>query len=118
MNNQPSVSEDYLNSLRWWSHWRCPLVPQLKIKKADRHNTSGFNFHWLFFRAWTGDAPSLGASIELSDSGLFIRLTLPYLWTGLFFYMVPSNTKLFMWRKLKALRSIKQKLGGNNEPQG
>ena len=97
--NVAVMSDEYAKTLRWWSHWRCPLVPQLKIKKADRNNTSGFNFAWLFFRAWTGDAPSLGASIELSDNGLHLRLTLPYLWTGIFIYAFPNNIHLKLWRR-------------------
>jgi hypothetical protein len=98
-DDRVAISEDYKNSLRWWTHWKCPLVPQLKIKKADKHNTAGFNFHWLFFRAWTGDAPSIGASVELCDDGLFLRLTLPYLWTGLFFYILPQSWSHKLWRK-------------------
>jgi len=85
-----------------WYHWpRCPLVPDIKFRKADKHNTWSFGFHWLIFRCWTMDNPSLGASIELDDMSLQIRLRLPYLITGLFIPVFPWGLEHKLWRKPK-----------------
>jgi hypothetical protein len=88
----------------WYSWHRLPLAPQWSFRKEDEYNTSGFHFHWLIFRAWTSDAPMLGASIDLAESGCFqIRINLPYLWCGIFIPYYPAWRNRF-WRKPKKQR--------------
>ena len=79
---------------RWYNWPRFPLVPQLETRQEDRHNTWRFHFHWLFFRAWTSDAPMFGASFEIETYGANVRMNLPYLWVGLF---LPFPMRLEMW---------------------
>lgn len=79
---------------RWWRWHRFPLVPQLKIKQEDDHNTWRFNFHWLVFRAWTSDAPMLGFQVEIETYGVQVRLHLPYLWVGVF---IPLGSRIEAW---------------------
>jgi len=106
---------------KWYNWNRFPLLPQLKIRREDLHNTSSFNFHWLIFRAWTSDAPMLGAEINLAENGCFeIRLNLPYLWTGIFIPYYPA-WKNYFWRKpliqrnaIKAKRETKKILARIN----
>lgn len=97
MNDQ--ISATYMAKEKWYNWRRLPLLPKLKTRKEDLHNTSSFNFHWLVFRAWTSDAPMLGIEVNLAENGYFnIRLNLPYLWTGIFIPYYSEWTHRF-WRK-------------------
>lgn len=95
------MNDGFVNRWQWFNWPRFPLVPQLKIKQEDKHNTWGFNFHWLMFRVWTGDAPMLGAEIDI-DTDFKVRLNLPYVWTAIIIPIAPYGAWTFkFWRKPK-----------------
>ena len=58
------------------------LVPVITIKKANKHNTSGFTFRWLFFTFWSLDAFQFQLSFNIDTHwGIGITFLLPYLVT-------------------------------------
>lgn len=99
-DNSVAINLELVHQLKWYYWPRCPLLPDWRIKQADKWNTWGFHFHWLVFRAWTSDAPMLGFQVELDDSQLQIRLNIPYLWTGIFIPIFPINLRHRFWRKV------------------
>ena len=85
-----------------WYHWdRFPILPILKIKNADQHNTWGFYFHWLVFMAWTMDDPEMGFIVMIDDQYIQIQLRFPYLITGIFIPISPRHFSQMLWRKPK-----------------
>lgn len=73
-------SNDNRKPRKWYTNYTFPLVPVLTTKKTDEHNTSGFSFHWLFFRVWSLDAFDFELAL-VADTHWGIGLTakLPYL---------------------------------------
>lgn len=96
-----AINPEFLWQLKWWAFGgRFPLIPQWKYKQSNKYNTSNFWFHWLGFRIWTIDSPSLGFSLELDDQNLEIRLRLPYLITGFWMPLFPYKFSQKTWRKV------------------
>lgn len=88
---------------KWYNNHIFPLIPTLKIKKADEHNTSGFTFKWLFFTIWTLDSPSFEIAI-VADTHWGIGFV------GLFPYLrwviaIPCPEKVGMWINKNLSRS-------------
>lgn len=82
-----------------WYHWhRFALLPNLKIRKADKYNCSSFRFHWLFFRAWSGISPEITLQVTLDDQQLQIRFSLPYIHMGFFIPLFPWSFHQKLWR--------------------
>lgn len=64
----------------WYNNETFPLVPQLTIRPANYHNTSGFSFSWLFFKIWSLDAFQLECSFNIDTHwGIGFTFLLPYL---------------------------------------
>lgn len=98
MSEQVCISEEYVHQLKWYYWPRLPLLPDYRFKKADEHNEWRFWIHWLIFRAWTSGSPGIGFEVKLDDQQLMIRLTLPYLYTGLFIPLFPWKWHQKLWR--------------------
>lgn len=65
---------------KWYNKNIFPLIPVITIKKADEHNTSGFNFRWLFFTFWSLDSFAFEMTIVIDNHwGIGIIGILPYL---------------------------------------
>ena len=80
---------------KWYNNMTFPIIPSLDLKKANKHNTSGFTFHWLFFKVWTIDSPSFEISI-VADTywGIGIIGLLPYFrWV----IAIPCPMELGIW---------------------
>ncbi len=90
---QDSVHTDYPGKpKRWYNSDIFPLIPQLTIRKANKHNTKSISFHWLFFQFWTLDCFQLELSFVISDHwGIGFIGILPYL---RFVFTIPCPEKL------------------------
>jgi hypothetical protein len=65
---------------KWYNHYKFPLIPRLEVRKADKHNTGGFTFNWLFFTVWSLDSFTLELSFVCSGHwGIGVIGVLPYL---------------------------------------
>jgi len=65
---------------KWYNKNVFPLVPILEVKKANKHNTSGFTFRWLIFKFWTLDSFEFEFSIVATGHwGIGFIGVLPYL---------------------------------------
>lgn len=105
---QADVAKSNEPPRKWWNWHLCPLVPQIRTRQEDRHNTWSFHFHWLLFRAWTSDAPTLGVNAEIETYGAHLRFHFPYLWAGIFIpfgMYVDSWIHRHLWRKTKFQRN-------------
>ena len=91
---------------KWYNKNVFPLIPVINIKKASKHNTSGFNFKWLIFTFWSLDSFAFEFAIVADTHwGIGFIGILPYLrWT----ITIPCPTRLGIW--------IDRKL--NRHPQG
>lgn len=74
------TASGYCRKQKWYNNNVFPLIPVLKIKKANEHNTSGFTFRWLVFTFWTLDSFSFEISIVATEHwGIGVIGILPYL---------------------------------------
>lgn len=65
---------------KWYNSYIFPLIPLLTIKKADKYNTEGFTFKWLFITLWTLDNVQFEVAIVLDTHwGIGFIGLLPYL---------------------------------------
>lgn len=65
---------------RWYNNYQFPIIPQLKTKPADRHNTARFSFSWLFIKIWSLDSFSFEVAFNISEHwGIGFTFLLPYL---------------------------------------
>jgi hypothetical protein len=96
---QVGYSEEYQRWTKWYYWHRFSLLPQWRYRPRDEQNCSAFSFHWGVFRLWTMMSPDLGASVELNDRDLEIRVRLPYLITGLFIPVFPQIFSHKLWRR-------------------
>lgn len=103
---QAEVMSKAMAKRGWWQWYRCPLVPEFKYRPGDDHNTPGFHFHWLFFRAWSCDAPQLGFEVKLDDREFEARLILPYCWAGIFIPVFPQSVAHKFWRKSQRIKRL------------
>lgn len=93
---------------KWYTNYTFPLLPVLTTMKADEHNTSGFSFHWLFFRVWTLD--SFGFEVTLvADThwGVGITAILPYLRIAVCIPFPESfaiKVQRYLWRHPQAMK--------------
>jgi len=92
---RPVVDSSFKSGPLYWH--RFSILPNIRIRPADRYNTWGFSIHWLVFRAWTNMAPRIGFEIDLDDQNLSLRLNLPYLHTGLFIPVFPQSWSQKLW---------------------
>jgi hypothetical protein len=75
-----SIDLTELRKRKWYNHDKFPLLPRLEIRKANKHNTWGFTFHWLFFTAWSLDSFSLEVALICSTHwGIGVIGIFPYL---------------------------------------
>ncbi len=65
---------------KWYNHPKFPLKPQWASNKADKNNTSNFNFSWLFIKLWTLDEFEFELTL-VADTyiGIGVLITVPYL---------------------------------------
>lgn len=89
---------------RKWYRWhKFPLLPNVEYKARNEWNSTHISFSWLFLRVWTMDSPDIGLHFDLQDSGMSVRLRLPYL--NIHFWLLPfpdSFARLSMdrlWRR-------------------
>ena len=87
---------------KWYNKNVFPLIPILEIKKADKHNTSGFSFRWLFFTFWSLDSLGFEVSFVISNHwGIGFIGILPYLrWV----IAIPCPEKLSIYINKKLSR--------------
>lgn len=70
----------YYQKEKWYNKNVFPLVPVIKVKKANEHNTSGFTFRWLFFTIWSLDSFSFELAFVASTHwGIGLIGLLPYI---------------------------------------
>ena len=85
---------------KWYNKNVFPLIPVIDIQKADKYNTSGFSFRWLFFTFWSLDSFGFEfAFVATTHWGIGFNGILPYLrWV----VAIPCPEKLSIWidRKL------------------
>lgn len=97
-----AINPEFLWQTKWWAFGgRFPLVPILRVKKADKYNTAGFYFTWLGFRIWTMDSPDIGFEINLCDRDLGVRVRIPYLIIGFWLPLFPASFEHKLWRKVQ-----------------
>lgn len=93
---------------RWYHWWRFPLLPRIRIKKANEWNTSGFHFDWLVFRAWSMDNVQIQVEAALDDQQLVLRAMVPYFIFGIFIPVFPQKWTQKLWRKPPAYKRLLQ----------
>ena len=101
MEEQCAMNPEYLKYQKWY-HWqRFPLVPDLRIRKADKYNTWSFMVHWLCFKFWSKDTPYMQIEQSVQED-LTLRIEPPYLHGGVFIPIMSFNfaNKLFRRSKL------------------
>ena len=80
---------------KWYNRHIFPLVPVITTIKADKHNTSGFSFSWLFFKFWSLDSFQFELAFNVGTHwGIGITFILPYL-RGVI--AIPCPVKLSIW---------------------
>jgi len=90
---------------KWYNRNIFPLIPILKIKKADKYNTSSISFKWLVFTFWSLDNPHFELSIVADTHwGIGAIGILPYLrWV----VTIPCPRSIGRWIDNKFSRKIK-----------
>lgn len=90
---------------KWYNDYTFPLFPQLRIYKANEHNTSGFFFHWLFFKFWSLDSFQFEIAFNIDDHwGIGFSGLLPYLrWV----IAIPCPPSLQYWIQRNLWRKSK-----------
>jgi hypothetical protein len=80
---------------KWYNNYTFPLVPELKIREANEHNTKSFSFHWLFFKFWSLDSFQFEIAFNIDDHwGVGFSGLLPYLrWV----IAIPCPPRLQSW---------------------
>lgn len=64
----------------WYKNDRFSLLPKLKLKKADKENTSSFIFNWLFIKIWSLDSFQFEIAFVISEHwGIGFTMILPYI---------------------------------------
>ena len=87
--------------VKWYHHHLFSVLPNIKFRAPDQHNTWSIKFHWLVFRAWTMDSPAFGLQAEYDGGQIVLRVRFPYLITGLFIPLIPWSIDYKLWRKAK-----------------
>lgn len=88
-----------------WYHWyRFPVVPHLRTRKENEHNTASFSFSWLVFRVWSMDSVEIKAEVSLDDQNLVVRGMIPYLIFGVWIPVFPQSFMQKLWRKSPRMR--------------
>ena len=82
----------YYRRQKWYNKNIFPLVPVIEVKKANKHNTSGFTFRWLFITLWSLDSFQFELSLTADTHwGLGFKGMIPYLrWV----VSIPCSEKL------------------------
>jgi hypothetical protein len=80
---------------KWYRNPKFALLPILRFKQANEHNTSGFQFDWLFLRLWSLDAFGFEFGVVADNHwGVGVIGILPYLrWTC----CIPCPERVGMW---------------------
>lgn len=85
---------------KWYNRNLFPLVPLVEIKKADKYNTKGFNFRWLFFTFWSLDSFQFELSFNIDTHwGIGITFLIPYL-RGVIAIPCPERLTIILDKKL------------------
>ena len=85
---------------KWYNRNIFPLVPVIRFKKADEHNTRSFNFRWLIFTFWSLDSFQFELSFNVDTHwGIGITFLLPYL-RGVIAIPCPESFGMWADRKL------------------
>ena len=65
---------------KWYNNYKFPLYPKLELIPADKYNTSGFSFNWLFMKIWSLDSFEFEIGFTISEHwGVGIIMIIPYL---------------------------------------
>lgn len=93
---------------KWYNKNIFPLIPTLRTKKADIHNTSSFTFKWLFLTIWSRDSFDFELALTADTHfGIGFTALLPYLRIIL---TIPISEKIAikvqrkLWRKPEILK--------------
>lgn len=74
------AQDNFPKRQKWWNNYTFPLVPQLEIRKANKHNTWDLSFHWLFFKIWTLDGFGFEIAFVIDNHwGIGFTVIVPYL---------------------------------------
>lgn len=72
------ITNNWINN--WYKNDRFSLLPKLKLKKADKENTSSFIFNWLFIKIWSLDSFQFEIAFVISEHwGIGFTMILPYI---------------------------------------
>lgn len=86
---------DYPLRNKWYNSYKFPIVPQLRTKPGDFHNTPGFTFEWLILKIWSLDSPGFEIALNCDTHfGIGVTAILPYLRVVL---CVPLPQKFSEW---------------------
>ncbi len=89
----------------WYNSYEFPFVPELIVKKANEHNSWGFQFNWLFLKIWTLDSFNFEFTIVASAHwGIGFIGIFPYLRWAL---CVPIPRPIERWFSKLTYRGIK-----------
>ena len=90
----------------WYNSNVFPIIPIIDIKKADKHNTSGFTFRWFFFKFWSLDNFAFEiAFVATTHWGVGFNGILPYFrWV----VTIPFPERLAIWVDKKLQRRPQQ----------
>lgn len=85
---------------KWYNRGIFPLVPVIKINKANEYNTGGFTIRWLIFTFWSLDSFQFELSLNIDTHwGIGVTFLLPYL-RGVIAIPCPGKLGQFIYRKL------------------
>tara|TARA_B110000971_G_C19837607_1_gene421030 strand:- start:76 stop:435 length:360 start_codon:yes stop_codon:yes gene_type:complete len=93
--NTENVQYGWERGNKWYNSDRFPILPNIRVKKADFHNTSSFSFRWIFINMWILDGPNFEVGIVASSHwGIGFLFLLPYLRLAI---TIPYPAKLEYW---------------------
>lgn len=106
-----NIGTEFNFNRRWYNNENFPLIPFIRIRKADQYNTRSFYFSWLFIKFWTLDSFSFEFSFVISEHwGIAFPIIIPYLrivigipFPSKFSYWIQRN----LWRKPKQIIKYK-----------
>jgi len=97
---------------RWYCNKTFPLIPIIKIQKANEYRLFYFHFKWLFFTLWSTETPSIEIGFTMSTHwGIGFIGLLPYLrWACTI--PIPFNVGCRIDEKLSRTNGIQLTTGG------
>jgi hypothetical protein len=96
------MKEEAVNSIlmytkrKWYKNHKFPLVPLFNYTRKEKHNTSGWDFEWLFLKLWTRNSFDfeLAFVIDPTHWGIGITALVPYL---RIVFTIPPTEKIASW---------------------